>query len=217
MSRDLKHAQALDQFFTPPALAKEIVGWADIKPKAKILEPSCGVGNLVRWMPRDAQVTALDIDPDVFDDWDEEARDRWGMGLDPVCDFLQYRAASDAYDMAIMNPPYGYVGSGKMRQAADRLHVQHALRMCPEVICHVRANFLWGTERWNHVMRFVEVVKMAVLVHRPSYHGPAVTGSGGHHEMAVYHLRRCEDRMLRKHKADSPELEFWTQDWRLAA
>ena len=35
--------------------------------------------------------------------------------------------------------------------------------------------------------------------------------------MAVYHLRRCEDRMLREHKADKPALEFWTQDWRLAA
>jgi predicted RNA methylase len=209
---DLEHAQALDQYFTRPSLAKAVVEWADIRAGDRILEPSCGGGDLVRWMPTTAKVTAVDI----------EARPLLVNGHDLELiqsDFLELRRPSDAFDLAVMNPPYGYVGKGKLRRAADRLHVQHALRMAPEVICLVRANFLAGTERYNHVFRFAEVVRMAVLVHRPSFHGPAVEvdGKGGHHEMAVFHLRRREDRMISEQKVDRASVEFWTQDWRLAA
>ena len=70
--------------------------------------------------------------------------------VDPVGgDFLKTRLPSDAFDIAIMNPPYGFVGKGKARQAADRMHVQHALRMAPEVVVLARANFLWGQERYQ--------------------------------------------------------------------
>lgn len=215
----LERAQELDQFFTRPALAKAMVEWADIQEGAHVLEPSCGAGDLVRWMPSEAQVTALDIDAGVFLEWDDDIRDERAKAV-VVADFLQHRAPSDAFDLAVMNPPYGYVGSGKVRQAADRLHVQHALRMCPKVICLVRANFLWGSERYNHILRFARVVKMAVLVHRPSFHGPAVEvdGKGGWHEMAVLHLERRPDRLLSTTPecvSDQMRLEYWTTDWRI--
>ncbi len=216
----LEHSQALDQFFTRPALAKAIVEWADIQPGDRVLEPSCGAGDLVRWIPREAVVHAMDIDREVFAFWDEECRSRVELGVDTLGDFLKRRAPSDAYDKAVMNPPYGYVGRGKARQAADRLHVQHALRMAPDVIVHARANFLFGSERYQHIFRFARLVKMAVLVHRPSYHGPAVAvdGSGGQHEMAVFHLQRRPDRELSttpECEHDQAQVEFWTQDWRI--
>lgn len=211
-----EHALSLDQFFTRPALAKAIVEWADIQPGTRVLEPSCGAGDLVRWMPREAWVTALDIDADVFERWPPGVFREQQIVQDCV-DFLQYRAASDAFDIAIMNPPYGYVGTGKQRQAADRLHVQHALRMTPDVIALVRANFLWGTERFQHVFYYAEIVRLAVLVHRPSFHGPAVAvdGKGGHHEMMVVHLRRRDPGQYGGRNIHRPSLEYWTQDWRI--
>lgn len=218
MSEALERAQELDQYFTRPALAKAVVEWANIQPGARVLEPSCGAGAMVRWMPHSAVVHAMDIDQAVLDTWDEERKSR--LGFQVLGDFLQHQASSDAYDIAIMNPPYGFTGSGKVRQAADRLHVQHALRMCPEVICLVRANFLWGQERYNHVLRFARVVRMAVLVHRPSFHGPAVAvdGKGGQHEMMVLHLERRPDRALSSTPecvSDQTRLEYWTADWRI--
>lgn len=216
-----EHALSLDQFHTPPALAKAVVEWAHIQPGQKVLEPSCGEGDLVRWMPEDVQITAIDIDPGV---WGGRGRRQFGWGplmnhpgLTPCTgDFLQHRAPSDAFDIAIMNPPYGYVGRGKQRQAADRLHVQHALRMAPDVICLVRANFLWGQERYRHIFKFARVVRMAVLVHRPAFRGPAVLPSqtGGQHEIAVFHLRRLSPEAgMVELPIDSSSIEFWTQDW----
>jgi len=217
---DLEHAQALDQYFTRPLLAKTVVEWAGIQPGQRVLEPSCGAGDLVRWMPEGATIHAMDVDRSVFSTWDEATKAKVDIGFDAVGDFLAWRTApSDCYDLAVMNPPYGYVGKGKARQAADRLHVQHALRMAPEVICLVRANFLWGQERYSHILRFAEVVRMAVLTHRPSFHGPALLPGqdAARHDFAVYHLRRAPDRMLREEKVDAASVEFWTQDWRLAA
>lgn len=220
---DLARAQALDQFFTRPALAKAIVEWADIQPGDRVLEPSCGAGDLVRWMS-DCHVTAMDIDPAVFDQWEGKAVARSILSFAMVSqlrgDFLKHHAPSDAYDKVVMNPPFGYIGRGKARQAADRLHVQHALRMAPDVIVHARANFLFGLERYQHIFRFARLVKMAILVHRPSYHGPAVEvdGKGGQHEMAVFHLQRRPDRELSSTpecEHDQAQVEFWTADWRV--
>ncbi len=209
-----EHALSLDQFHTPPALAKAVVEWAHIGPGLKVLEPSCGAGDLVRWMPDNCQVTAMDIDTDVLNAWPEEMI---RPNVDPVGgDFLKTRLPSDTFDIAVMNPPYGYVGRGKQRQAADRLHVQHALRMAPDVICLVRANFLWGQERYRHIFKFARVVRLAVLVHRPAFHGPAVLPSqtGGQHEIAVLHLRRyTRDQDFPRMDESTPRLEFWTQDW----
>lgn len=205
-----ERGERLDQYFTPPALAKRIVEWASIQPGDKVLEPSCGDGALVRWMPQDTggRITVMDIDSG------------------PAFDFLKYRAARDAFDVAIMNPPYGWVGSGKTRAAADRLHVQHALRMSPRVVVLARANFLWGAERYQHVMRFATLRRMAVLVNRPSFYGPALLPGqdSARHDFGVFEFRRPSrylDEAFDRHGAgwkgiDDVKVEYWTDDWRLA-
>lgn len=218
-----QRGQRLDQYFTRPALAKAVVEWAELKPGQKVLEPSCGAGNLVRWMPDDCQVTAMDIDQQVLNAWPEEML---RLNVDQVGgDFLKTRLPSDAFDVVVMNPPYGYVGSGAGRKAADRVHVQHALRMAPNVIVLARANFLWGQERYQHIFRYAQLVRMAVLTHRPSYWGPALLPGqdAARHDFGVFHLRRGGDRdspVKRKFNArthDCAWVSFWTQDWRDAA
>ncbi len=219
-----ERGQRLDQYFTQPALAKRFVEWADIQPGQRVLEPSCGWGDLARHIPEHAQTMAMDTDNDVFKHWENTpelyARQLSGNIELVGGDFLAERLPSDAFDVVVMNPPYGYVGSGKYRKAADRLHVQHALRMAPDVFCLVRANFMWGQERYENVFRFAKVVKMGVLVHRPAFHGPALLPGqdSARHDFGVLHLRRHDDFDRRVDKGpDAASVEFWTNDWRLAA
>ncbi len=226
------HAKGLklDQYFTRPALAQAVVEWAQIPKGAEVLEPSCGGGDLVRYMPEHCKVMAMDLDGDVFAKWGHVLQDRIDRGLvEPVgADFLRWRGARNAFDLVIMNPPYGWVGNGRARKAADRLHVQHALRIAPRVIVLARANFLWGQERYDHVMRFARLTRMAVLVHRPSFHGPALLPGqdSARHDFGVFEFQRCNDtlhptegfdRRLDRERVDVVDMGFWTQDWRLAA
>ncbi len=202
---DIERAKALDQYFTPPKLAKRIVDWAPIGFESRVLEPSCGDGAFLRWLPRNTRVTAFDLVmcPAIMD-----------LPLSSLkhanADFLKMRTAEDAYDVAIMNPPYGYVGAGKQRNAADRLHVQHALRMAPEVVCLVRANFLLGAERHRHIFSRNTLARIAYLVNRPAFGGPALRPdqTSARHDFVVLHLIRGKDPEYR------PKVEFWTDDWR---
>ena len=206
----------LDQFWTRPKLARALVEWAGVCEGDRVLEPSCGDGSLVRHVPDHAgEIMAMDLDGDVFAKWDRDLIGRVDAGEIEFVggDFLKWRAPRDAFGLVIMNPPYGFVGSGRSRQAADRLHVQHALRMAPRVVVLARANFLWGQERYQHIFRWSRLTRMAVLVHRPSFVGPALLPGqdAARHDFGVFEFRRgrCGDR-----RCDTPEVEFWTQDWR---
>lgn len=219
---DRAKGKRLDQYWTPPALARAVVEWADIAPGDRVLEPSCGGGDLVRWMFEGArapgEVTALDVDEEVFTRWPAELAKRVSWR---AADFLAYRAPSDAFDLAVMNSAYGTVGRGKMAAAADRLHVQHALRMCPDVVAIVRANFLHGRERYRHVFARARMVRLAILVNRPPFHGPALAAGqdSARHDYVVLHLQR-ERRLVTPGKVvvhDKPAVEWWTQDWRAPA
>jgi predicted RNA methylase len=232
-------AKRLDQYFTQPALAKKLVELADIQPGARVLEPSCGGGDIAQFIRPDANLTMCDVCPAQLA---IAGRRVWGRTGELELydgDFRELKRPSNAFDVAIMNPPYGYVGSGKLRKAADRLHVQHALRMAPDVFCLVRANFLWGQERYEHVLRFARVIQLVILVHRPSFHGPALLPGqdSARHDFGILHLRRTPaswpkrdpsttaivpmdapfDRRQDELKADHPVLHYWTDDWRLAA
>lgn len=220
MTLDQAKGERLDQYWTPPALARAVVEWAGIGDGDRLLEPSCGGGDLVRYMLRSeaGSLLALDCDQEVFDTWDSELTDSWAVT--EAGDFLKYRAPSDAFDLAIMNSPYGWVGAGKMRAAADRLHVQHALRMSPDVVALVRANFLFGRERYRHVFRYARLVRLAILVNRPPFHGPALQPGqdSARHDYVVVHLQR-ERRVVTPGRklVDRPQVEYWEQDWRRAA
>ena len=200
MVTDVERAKALDQYFTPPKLAKRIVERAPLWPQSRVLEPSCGDGAFLRFLPNQVECTGVDVEPRVES----------GSFTVVAADFLKHREPQDAYDIAIMNPPYGYVGAGKQRNAADRLHVQHALRMAPEVVCLVRANFLLGAERHRHIFSRNTLARIAYLVNRPAFGGPALRPdqTSARHDFVVLHLIRGKDPEYR------PKAEFWTDDWR---
>lgn len=125
--------QELGQFFTPPELAKRMVSLAQIDPGDRVLEPSCGSGNLVVEILRTGgnQVCFWEISAEVLHkctarvDALIRAEGRtWGRPFSPCPvhgDFLLARPETEgAFDAVVMNPPFA--------KGADVAHVTHALR-----------------------------------------------------------------------------------------
>ena len=198
----LIHAKAMSQFFTTGKLARRIVEWAELFRGEKVLEPSAGGGDLVRAMPRNVRVTAVEMDPAMAEVLRKET-------LHPVievieADFLKLRPARDAFDVAVMNPPY--------EDGADGRHVAHALRFAGRVVVLARTNFEYGTERFSQLFRWAQVTRRAVLTRRPKFYGPADQGQTARHDYVVLELVRREDRLL-KPEPDQVETEFWTDSW----
>lgn len=110
--RDTK--RELQQFYTPPALAAELVRLAFIKPGMEALEPSAGRGAIAQEARvAGAKVSCVEMDPG-------NAAHLIAAGFDSVrsCCFLSIQAAR-AFDAVVMNPPF----AGR----ADIKHVTHAM------------------------------------------------------------------------------------------
>ncbi len=190
----------LDQYFTSAALAKKLVSWAELSRGQRVLEPSAGDGALVRAMPLNVRITAYDIDP--------EMTARLCLIEHPTLDVRQgdFTKVSlvQPYDVAIMNPPYG--------EGADGIHVNHALKLATRVIALVRANFEFGTGRFQNTLRWAQITRRAILVRRPPFRGPANAGHGPRHEYVALELVRRVDR-LEDPSPDRVDTEFWTESW----
>lgn len=121
-------------FYTPPALAAEVVRWADVKGQ-RVLEPSCGQMALVKeCMNQGAScIDAIEIDQaqwPVMLDHDQHPTCELGCHLG---DFLTFKyeagaespfarsetCAEDRFPRIVMNPPF--------TKGQDIIHVDHAL------------------------------------------------------------------------------------------
>lgn len=106
-----------DQLFpTPPALAARMVEMAGIEPGMRVLEPSCGTGNLVHAIDEaGGEVFAVEINPLL------------AAATKALCaDFLtlswsdpDWTFGLECFDSVVMNPPFG--------GGVDVAHVLHAL------------------------------------------------------------------------------------------
>ncbi|CAB4154548.1 COG2263 Predicted RNA methylase [uncultured Caudovirales phage] len=194
--------KGLSQYFTPPSLAKRIVDWAELPRGHRVLEPSAGDGGLVRFFPRNVRVTAFEMDPQMVE--------RLRLINHPTIEihqanFLQVKAKRDAFDVAIMNPPY--------EDQADGKHIAHALRFAERVIALVRANFEFGVDRYNSLFRWAAITRRVVLTRRPPFYGPGDQGHGARHEYEVLELVRRETDRREDPTPDQVETEFWTEAW----
>lgn len=110
--------QELGQFDTPETLAHEIVDFAEVSPGMLVLEPSCGVGNLVLAVEQDsgAIVTAYEIDAKRLD----KAKQRCVIagGWQQV-DFLTV-PPEPKFHRVVMNSPFA--------NRDDIRHITHAAR-----------------------------------------------------------------------------------------
>ncbi|MEU8272651.1 methyltransferase, partial [Sphaerisporangium sp. NPDC049002] len=108
----------VEAFFTPPALAEQVVAAADIQPGMTVLEPSAGNGALAALAAeRGGLVHAVEL----YAPFAERLR-RLGLQQVTVGDFMDLTPAqhSQRYDRVVMNPPF--------RRGTDVLHVMRAMR-----------------------------------------------------------------------------------------
>ncbi len=99
--------QTFQAFFTPKAIASQVVALADIKPGEKCLEPSAGVGNLVTEMEKiGAKITAYELNPEYYLTLQELNSFKYAGKFNVQnCDFLSV-LPSPQFDKVIQNPPF---------------------------------------------------------------------------------------------------------------
>ncbi len=146
-------------FYTPPALAAEVIIRAGIRPGAEVLEPSAGDGALAR--PAAAaggQVTCIEIRPEAC----AALRGR-GMAVQQA-DFLeQRREGLGLFDAVVMNPPFGRF------QEVD--HVRHALnfvRPGGRLVAIVPSGMLSREDRRTTALRDELFAQGASMEHLPA-------------------------------------------------
>lgn len=90
-------------YYTPPALAKFVAGWA-CAPGARVLEPSCGDGAILRFVPADAQATGVEH----FEAEAAAAREAAPAAEVVTADFFDWAEGSEAgsWDAVVGNPPF---------------------------------------------------------------------------------------------------------------
>lgn len=114
--------KTLEQFFTPPWLAKKLAAALNPKPGSLVLEPSAGGGALVvAALDRDCLVHAIEIDRGLWGNLLIMAEGRSGL-VALLADFTKFESPlGPIYDAVIMNPPFG--------NGADMAHVRRAFGM----------------------------------------------------------------------------------------
>jgi predicted RNA methylase len=198
-----EEGKALDQYFTSPILAKKLVEWATLSRGDRVLEPSAGDGGLVRHMPKNIRLTAVELDPAMA----AKLREIKHPTLEVhEGDFLKWKPKRDHFDVAVMNSPYG--------NDADGQHAAHALRFATRVVLLVRTNFEYGVGRFNRLFRWATVTRRAVLVRRAPFYGPACEGHTARHDYVVLELVRRETDRLEDPSSDPVETEWWTEAWK---
>lgn len=119
--------KTLGAFYTARHLAEAISAWGLRKPRAAVLDPSCGDGRFLEpatlcAVPR---IVGCDVDPDAL----RSAHDRLGDRADLIlADFFTLKPdAMEPVDLVLGNPPY--IRYQSFRGATRRLALESALRL----------------------------------------------------------------------------------------
>lgn len=111
---------AYQLFQTPPEIAARLAELLDLKPGARILEPSAGLGRLLDAVKpfAPAEVVAVEMAPQIAAELYAQDRDSQNVTLKQG-DFLSFTPAQlGTFDAIIMNPPF--------HMRSDVKHIQHA-------------------------------------------------------------------------------------------
>jgi predicted RNA methylase len=137
-----QHASA-SQWFTPPWLARRMAAW--IAPHARVLEPSCGSGNLLDALLRRGHPAEQLLGVELDESWANYAEARFGgkvhveHGNFLTNAWTRHTCASFRADVVMMNPPFE--GNAHMDFVIRALEVAH------EVIGVFPSSFEFSQER----------------------------------------------------------------------
>lgn len=157
-------SREFSQWFTPPALARQVVDWAGIESGSRVLEPAAGRGALLTEIFEHAfdSVAAFEIDPLHR----EHLRQTFFGAKSCSCcslsgDFLAWEP-DKSFELAIMNPPY----EGNQ----DVAFVDHALKCCNRVVGIFAARIVHSKGR-KAFWAGIHIRRMAILSERPRFGG----------------------------------------------
>ena len=195
-------SRALSQLFTPVDLAARIWEWsgaARASRPLRVLEPSCGSGNLIAGM-LEAGVTpghllALDIDPRMVA-FTVARFEATGLRFGARCvDFLErdWELPAHRFDLAVMNPPY----EGNQATA----FCARALELCDRVIAILLADCFYTAGRLQF-WREHAVHRRVNLSFRPKF-----GAEGGQINSVVLELRK------RRHVLELGEPQTVHEEW----
>lgn len=199
-----QRVESLSQFFTPPALALRMVGSLGDAPIRTVLEPSCGLGALIKPMiargcGRGLQasianpmvITAVDVDARNIDWCIENIRDvatcrmQWRLH-----DYLTMPAPAERYDLSISNVPYNKDPDDNV--ALDGKFLGKMIDECERIITLIRTTSLNGAKRYEQVWRHCDgrdslwiVRKVSACIARPN-----CGGDGGKIDFSVVKMSR---------------------------
>lgn len=188
--RDLEQSQ----LFTPPWLARRMVGW--VPRAARVYEPACGTGNLIEPLiergHRPELILGIERDRRMVDfatkRFDGRVAIRWS-------DFFALELAP--VDLVLMNPPY--------EENEHLRFVLAALDLAPVVVGLFPADFEFTQERDSKLWATRGVVThRAILPERVKF-----TGAGGQNEHVALRIAR---RM--RHRRWDDERPVYEQTWR---
>ena len=168
----------LSQWFTHPKTAEVLHLWARLKPGARVLEPSCGDGALIR-LRLDLDWTAVDVD--------RSRGARLPEAVPFICaDFLQLTINElGHFDAIMMNSPY--------EDGADLDHLTHALDFGTEVIALVKGDIDFTVGRWERLWKWVRSpAEKLTFIRRPDF-------GGEHGAMTDFVAWRLRGRSPREH------------------
>jgi predicted RNA methylase len=137
----------------------------------RIIEPSCGSGNLIDALLRlghaPENITGVEID----ERWCTYCDERFDRRVRILCEDFRARTwAGESFDVALMNPPF--------EDEAHTAFVLDALEIAQTVVAIVPASFEFGTGRDRELWSKRGVIsRRAVMPRRPKF-GGAGTGLG---------------------------------------
>lgn len=172
------------QWMTPPWLARRLASW--VPRGARVLEPSCGTGNLLQALLSNGHDAKLLLGVERDDRLADHAYERF-MGLVSVWkgDFLALDFGKRRFDYVLMNPPFE--GNAHMH------FVLRALELAPVVVGVFPVAFRFGGER-DRVLwaQAGAVTHVALMPERVDYGGDQ---SGKFDSVALRIMRREHPRI----------------------
>lgn len=115
LSGEIKPPEDYGCFYTPDAVAQQVIDLADIKPEHAILEPSAGQAAILSKVPPCARLDCVEL-------LDDNIAILRAKGYSPIqADFLSLTNLLGKYDRIVANPPFSYKGHPQ----ADIDHVSH--------------------------------------------------------------------------------------------
>lgn len=183
-----------DQFHTPMWLACKMAAW--VPRNLRVLEPSCGSGNLIEALLRAGHPPANILGVERDKRWADFARERFGGRVEIRCaNFLELELTGQEFSLC--NVPFN--------DNQHLEHVLHLLKLVPKLVGVFPVTFEYTKERDARLWATQAVVhRRALLPERVEY-----AGAGGMFESNVLQVARRT-----RHRRWDDRRDVYEETWR---